>query len=171
MDVQRVPPGPGPDPGRRRYLADGPSARSERPVNTRAASEVGISLQMARRLVSLAIRAPSVHNTQPWAWRIGPDGIDLFADESRRLAASDPMGRNLVISCGAALHHLRAAARASGLRPEVVRLPDPADPGLLAQVTFTPTQPPRRQPPTYAPSRSAAPTVADSPRGRFRTGV
>jgi hypothetical protein len=50
-------------------------------VNTRAASEVGISLQMARRLVSLAILAPSVHNTQPWAWRIGPDGIDLFADE------------------------------------------------------------------------------------------
>jgi hypothetical protein len=111
-------------------------------VNTRAASEVGISLQMARRLVSLAILAPSVHNTQPWAWRIGPDGIDLFADESRRLAASDPPGRNLVISCGAALHHLRAAARAHGLLPEVVRLPDPADPTLLAHITFTPTQPP-----------------------------
>jgi hypothetical protein len=106
-------------------------------VNTRAPSDV-VTIQGARRLVSLAIRAPSVHNTQPWAWWLRPDGIDLYADESRRLDAADPLGRNLVISCGAALHHLRVAARASGLLSEVTRMPDPADPDLLAQVRFTP---------------------------------
>ena len=115
--------------------------RSERPVNTRAASDVGISLQMARRLVSLAIRAPSVHNTQPWAWRIGPDGIDLYADESRRLAAADPTGRNLVISCGAALHHLRVAASASGLSP---RGRPPAGPRRIPACWRRSGSPPRR---------------------------
>ena len=43
-----------------------------------------------RRVVELACRAPSVHNTQPWAWRIGPDRIELYADWSRQLPASDP---------------------------------------------------------------------------------
>ena len=137
MDVQTVPPGSS-CPGRRRYLAEAPRARSELPVNTRAASEVGISLRMARRLYRSPSGPPAC--TTPSRGRGGwSDGIDLYADESRQLAASDPRGRNLVISCGAALHHLRVAARASGLRPEVVRLPDPADPGLLAQVRFTPT--------------------------------
>ena len=64
MDVQTVPPGAGQLPG------------MERPVSTRVRRRVGLPVQMARRLVSLAIRAPSVHNTQPWAWRIGPDGIE-----------------------------------------------------------------------------------------------
>lgn len=112
-------------------------------MNTLAPSYDGIPLQAARRLVSLATRAPSIHNTQPWAWRIHPDHIDLYADESRRLEAADPMGRNLVISCGAALHHLRTAASASGLRPEVTRIPDSEEADLLARVRFTPAPRPR----------------------------
>lgn len=106
-------------------------------MSTRERSRVRLPVQMARRLVSLAVRAPSVHNSQPWAWRIGPDSIDLYADQSRRLDAADPSGRNLLISCGAALHHLRVAARASGLLPEVDLLPDVADPDLLARIRFT----------------------------------
>jgi hypothetical protein len=118
-------------------------------MSPRATSAVGIAagidvpVEMARRLVSFAVRAPSVHNTQPWLWRIRPDGIDLHVDESRRLGAADPTGRNLVISCGAALHHLRVAARASGLLPEVARFPDPDDSTLLARVWFSPAPPPR----------------------------
>ncbi len=111
-------------------------------MSTRLHAPVAVPLQTARRLVQLACRAPSVHNTQPWAWRIGPDSIELHADESRRLDAADPTGRDLVISCGAALHHLRVAARASGLMPEVARLPDAEDPALLARVTFSAAAPP-----------------------------
>jgi nitroreductase len=107
-------------------------------VNSLAPSYDGIPTQVARHLLSLAIRAPSVHNTQPWAWRIRPDLLELFADRSRRLDAADPTGRDLVISCGAALHHLRVAASASGLHPEVARLPDPEKPDLLATVRLTP---------------------------------
>lgn len=85
-----------------------------------------------------ALRAPSVHNTQPWRWRIRRDGVELHADRSRLLVATDPDGRDLVLSCGAALHHLRVALAARGLRAEVAYLPDPEADGHLATVTLRP---------------------------------
>ena len=91
-----------------------------------------------RRVVELACRAPSVHNTQPWAWRIGPDRIDLYADWSRQLPVSDPEGRNLVISCGAALHHAQVAAAAFGLDTVVTRFPDPSSTRHLASLALAP---------------------------------
>jgi nitroreductase len=103
----------------------------------------GVPISVTRDLVSLACRAPSVHNTQPWAWRIRPDGVDLYADHTRQLRVTDPDGRNLSISCGAALHHLQVAASAAGWAADVRRCPDPATPDLLAEVRFhraTPTR-------------------------------
>jgi nitroreductase len=78
--------------------------------------------------------APSVHNTQPWRWRVHPDRLDLFADRSRQLGVTDPDGRLLTISCGAALHHARVALAARGWRPVAERLPTPGDPDHLARV-------------------------------------
>jgi nitroreductase len=84
--------------------------------------------------VEHALRAPSVHNTQPWQWRIGHDAVELHADWNRHLAATDPDRRDLVISCGAALHHLEVALAARGLTAQVRRLPDREDLGHLATV-------------------------------------
>jgi hypothetical protein len=105
---------------------------------------VSVPDEIGRRLVSLACRAPSVHNTQPWAWRLRPDGADLYADHQRRLSVADPVGRELTISCGAALHHFQVAARAMGWAATVRRLPDAMAPALLAQVRLSPAVPPRR---------------------------
>ena len=74
--------------------------------------------------VEHALRAPSVHNTQPWRWRIRPDAVELHADWDRHLVATDPDRRDLVISCGAALHHLEVALAARGLTAQVRRMPD-----------------------------------------------
>lgn len=94
------------------------------------------SSQLSRRLVELACRAPSFHNTQPWRWRIlGEDVIELYADPARQLRVADPLGRNLTISCGSALHHAEVAARGLGLDPEVTVTSGPGD--LLARVTLT----------------------------------
>ena len=112
-------------------------------ASSSAFSEPTLPADIARLLVSLACRAPSVHNTQPWRWHINPGGISLYADASHQLSLSDPEGRNLIISCGAALHHLQVAALAHGWSASVSRLPDPADPTLLADVRLNPVNRPK----------------------------
>jgi hypothetical protein len=49
--------------------------------------EVPRMIRTARlaQVLAHALRAPSVHNTQPWRWRLGGDVIDLFADVGRQL--------------------------------------------------------------------------------------
>ncbi|MGQ4600784.1 Acg family FMN-binding oxidoreductase [Nocardia sp. R6R-6] len=89
-----------------------------------------------RIALAAAVRAPSVHNTQPWLWRVGDSTVDLYADESRWLPHTDPDGRDLLLSCGAALHHLRVAVRGFGWETVIHRLPDPAEPRHLAVVEF-----------------------------------
>ena len=63
-----------------------------------------------RTVLSAAAAAPSVHNTQPWRFRVRGQTIDLLADRDRQLQAQDPDGRALLMSCGAALLNLRVAA-------------------------------------------------------------
>jgi nitroreductase len=97
-----------------------------------------------RAAVALAARAPSVHNTQPWRWVVGTESVHLFADRTRQVPATDPDSRDLVISCGAALHHLRVALAALGWRTVVHRIPNPAEPDHLAAVEFRPHNPTER---------------------------
>lgn len=100
-----------------------------------------------RRLIELACRAPSVHNTQPWRWRIGrDDSIELYADRARQLPVADPAGRNLTISCGAALHHLIVAGRATGVTVTADLSPEPDDPNLLARTRLAPANLPKDGP-------------------------
>ncbi len=84
--------------------------------------------------LELAVRAPSVHNTQPWRWEFGPDGLELYADRHRQLAAIDPDGRGLLVSCGAALYLAELGLAGQGWRVAVSRFPDPARPDLLARL-------------------------------------
>ena len=44
--------------------------------------------------------------SQPWKFRILPDGVAIYADYTRRLRVIDPDGRELVISVGAAIMNL-----------------------------------------------------------------
>lgn len=88
-----------------------------------------------RPLLQAAAGAPSTHNTQPWRFRVrGEDRIELWADRARSLPRHDPDGRELVISCGAALGTIEVAARGRGLLPAVSTWPEPEEPDLLAVV-------------------------------------
>lgn len=96
------------------------------------------SVSLARELVSTACCAPSVHNTQPWSWQVlDATTIEQYADRSRQLAFTDASGRELALSCGAALHHLSVAARAFGLVADITLVPDEHDRDLLARVRLS----------------------------------
>ncbi|MDP9191424.1 MAG: hypothetical protein M3P06_06960 [Acidobacteriota bacterium] len=45
--------------------------------------------QQMQFLLRYAILAPSGHNTQPWSFRITAEGVEVFADYSRRLLIVD----------------------------------------------------------------------------------
>jgi nitroreductase len=92
---------------------------------------VAIPADQVGYLIATAARAPSVHNTQPWRFYVSRYTIELYADPSRKLRL-DQAGREVIISCGAALFGLRLAVRSLGYLPEVELLPDP--PRLLARV-------------------------------------
>ncbi|MGW4720768.1 Acg family FMN-binding oxidoreductase [Nocardia sp. NPDC004260] len=88
------------------------------------------------KAVSLAGRAPSLHNSQPWHWTFDGDVLRLFAVPERMLPATDKSGRQMLISCGIALDHLRVAMAAVGWRIHVARFPDPNRREHLANITF-----------------------------------
>jgi nitroreductase len=92
-----------------------------------------------RHALELAGRAPSVHNTQPWQFVVSDTNVDLYANLQRWLPATDADRRDLMVSCGAALHHLRLALESSGLAGRTSRLPRGEESDLLALVEFVPS--------------------------------
>ena len=87
-----------------------------------------------RKAVARASRAPSIHNTQPWHFVVRPDVLELRGESDRQLKALDPTGRQMVISCGCALFNARVGLVTDRV-VQVDRLPNPAEPDLLARLT------------------------------------
>ena len=96
--------------------------------------------RVIRDTVALACHAPSLHNTQPWRWIAEGAGLQLWADPYRLVHATDHAGRELTLSCGAVLDHVRVALAAVGWDSTTERLPDPAQPDHLATLGFRPAE-------------------------------
>ena len=88
--------------------------------------------------LSLAIRAPSVHNVQPWRWKVGPASLHLYLDADRQLVHTDPDGRDAMVSCGATLNHCVVALAALGWHGKVRRFPNPTEPTHVASIELQP---------------------------------
>lgn len=110
-------------------------------MSTTTTFSTPLSSADVRWAVEQAARAPSIFNTQPWLFRWTDGEFELRADTRRGLTASDPEGRELVLSCGAALYNLRLALRKLGYTGTVRLLPDSGDPRLLARVAVVETKP------------------------------
>lgn len=91
--------------------------------------------------IALATRAPSIHNTQPWRFSIDNDAVRLFADETLRLPATDPDGRDQLLSCCAVLHHLQVAFASLGWECDIRRMPKVYDRNYLARIELSPHTP------------------------------
>ncbi|MFC7533759.1 Acg family FMN-binding oxidoreductase [Actinoplanes sp. GCM10030250] len=99
-----------------------------------------------RRAAAAGIQAPSMHNSQPWAFRLRDGAIEVLADPSRQLAVADGGGGwAMRLACGSATFNARLALAWSGTPAEVRLLPDPEQPEVIARLTAT-----RHRPPTYA---------------------
>jgi hypothetical protein len=117
---------------------------------------------ITRFVVEAATHAPSVLNTQPW-WFGGNDReISVHADADRRLGVADPLGREMLISCGAAVFTARVALRYLGLVPKVAVLPDPDLPNLVARIAYGPQE--------VAPAEYERDLLAEIPRRRTHRG-
>jgi hypothetical protein len=101
-----------------------------------AGPERAAAQDVAAFVVAAAVWAPSVHNTQPWWFRARGQEVGLHADARRQLLVADPAGREMLISCGAALFTARLALRSLGCIPVTRVLPDPARPSLVARVNW-----------------------------------
>jgi hypothetical protein len=93
-------------------------------------------------LLTAAVAAPSMHNTQPWRFEVEGRVIDVFVDGSRALPAEDPTGRAMRIATGAAIFNLRCAAAAMGYASWLGLCSNPDEPDLVARLVVEPTTAP-----------------------------
>jgi hypothetical protein len=94
----------------------------------------GTQSEKLRFILNYVVLAPSSHNSQPWLFKITESGVELYADRTRALPVTDPEDRELIISCGAALFHLRVALQHFAYSVRVESLPDSNNQDLLARV-------------------------------------
>jgi len=103
-------------------------------------TQAAVDPDVIKGAVHLASRAPSLHNSQPWRWVAEGDVLDLFADPTRIGRHTDSTGREVIVSCGAVLDHLRVAMAAAGWQSHIDRFPNPNNLDHLASVSFSPME-------------------------------
>ena len=82
----------------------------------------------AEALAALAGAAPSLHNAQPWRFRVGHSHVDVLLDRSRLLPVADPANRQAHLGLGAAAFLLRLKLATMDTAAEVLLGPDPTAP-------------------------------------------
>lgn len=97
-----------------------------------------IDVATVTHALTVACRAPSLHNSQPWRWVLDGGTLHLLADPDRVIHAADRGGREALISCGVVLDHFQVAMAAAGWTAIVDRLPDPGNPVHLAAIDCVP---------------------------------
>ena len=96
-----------------------------------------------RDILTVASRAPSAHNTQPWAVvRVGPRELLVQRSVERTLGAGDPTTRQATIGIGMFVEGARIAASSYGFDVFVENLATLVREPLLARLTFIEANPP-----------------------------
>jgi nitroreductase len=103
-----------------------------------ASTTTGYTADDLAAVVELAIRAPSMHNSQPWRFRLSGGAIEVRLDKIRLpdIPARAWAGR---VSCGAAVFNLRLALAVLGKPAVVLVQPHNRDPDVVAKLV--PDQP------------------------------
>ncbi len=93
--------------------------------------------------VTSAVAAPSLHNSQPWRFRLDreTDTVQVRADRARAMRVPDPSGWGMRAALGAATYNLTLAFAVAGQPMEIAWLPVNTDPDLHAVLTPGPARP------------------------------
>lgn len=73
-----------------------------------------------RAVIAAAILGANPHNTQPWRFAVDGGTIEVIADRTRALPATDPKDVELVTGLGCAIENMTVAAAAAGKSAVVV---------------------------------------------------
>lgn len=84
-----------------------------------APTTVQPDLSAWRMVVGAAVTAASVHNTQPWQFRIIGGALEVHADPERHLRVLDPDGRDLALSLGAAAGTAQVVLEGTGWSTQI----------------------------------------------------
>ena len=104
-----------------------------------------LTRQQVLDLARAAHHGPSIHNTQPWRLHAQTSGLDVYEDPARGLNGTDPLGRDRVISCGAALRNAEITMARLGHAPVSTLLPHGRTGTHLAALRAGPRQEPSAQ--------------------------
>ncbi|TXH37855.1 MAG: hypothetical protein E6Q98_05895 [Rhodospirillaceae bacterium] len=116
-----------------RFFCDDPWS-----VKTTDFPESGTSLEKLTFLLNYAVLAPSVLGTEPWCFYVSDNSLVLRIDPARRLPVTDPEGREMMISCGAALLNLRVAAAFYGQDLHLMAFPEEQRSDVVVKATLGP---------------------------------
>ena len=106
-------------------------------MSTRLEPEVVDLRSHAEALAEVGRWAPSLHNAQPWAFRVGGDTVDVLLDRSRLLPVADPDSRQAHLGLGAAVLLLRLKLSTMDYLVQVEPWPDATEPTLVARLAVT----------------------------------
>lgn len=94
-----------------------------------------------KKILEAAIMAPSGENCQPWRFAVGEGEIKLFNNPESDQSLYNFRQRGSLISHGAVLENMAIAGRELGYEFNFNLFPDPAEPNLVAQITWQKASP------------------------------
>lgn len=89
-----------------------------------------------RKILEIAVHAPSGHNYQPWKFSIQGNMVSLFNIPERDTTIFNFRQRGSFVAHGAVIENISLAAPAFGYMTKVVLFPEPNNKELTARITF-----------------------------------
>ncbi|MGH4032034.1 Rv1355c family protein [Actinomycetota bacterium Odt1-20B] len=114
----------------------GPAPESDAPALVLPEPGRDMDEETVRRLIAYGTQAPSGGNTQPWLFVSRGRVLECRVDDSQPPTLLDFERSASHLAIGAAVENIDLAARVAGWRCTARLFPDPADPGLVCELTF-----------------------------------